>query len=238
MLQRQKSARVFLLGLVLPVCLLAFLSGCQKEEFNRLSVKAESHSENIEDDSESEPEMIDILSNGCRHATSSQTARVNLGVAKRNQFITRCYQEGGSKKWCDQIARPNPDSHSTFDCTYSARQAHVFVHPEANTWGYAIGAVKLVRELELKGIKVSSIYNWWRPEPYNTNVGGAAERHPYGTSVDVRFPTKTEQNRAHRQLCIWRKAGRLRALGYYSGTGLHLGMGDRTANTWGKSCPQ
>ena len=31
-------------------------------------------------------------------------------------------------------------------------------------------------------------------------------------------------------------AGKLRALGYYSGTGLHLGMGDRAANTWAKSC--
>lgn len=211
--------------------------GCQKEEFNRVSVESESHSDVIEDDYESEFGMVEIMSNGCKHATSAQIAQVNLGVSKRSQFLNRCYNETGSKKWCDQVARPNPDSHNTFDCTYSPQQAHVFVHPTESTWQYAIGAVKLVQELEAKSIPVSTIYNWWRPEPYNANVGGAAGRHPYGTSVDVRFPNKTSQNKAHAQLCKWRKAGRLRALGYYSGTGLHFGMGDRTANTWGKSCP-
>jgi len=211
--------------------------GCQKEELNRLAVESEPHSEYIEDDYESEPDFVTVQSNGCKHATSSQVVQVNLGVTKRNQFLTKCYKETGSTKWCDQVARPNPESHPAFDCTYSVQQAHVFVHPDESTWDYAIGAVKLVQELETKGVKVSTIYNWWRPEPYNANVGGAAGRHPYGTSVDVRFPSKAEQNKAHSQLCQWRKAGRLRALGYYSGTGLHFGMGDRVANTWGKSCP-
>lgn len=218
--------------------LMAFIQlGCSKEEFNKVSVAQESHSDVIEDDFESEIGYVDIMSNGCKHATSTQITQVNLGVSKRTQYLNRCYQETGSKTWCDQTARPNPDSHRTFDCTYSPEQAHVFVHPSDSTWQYPIGAVKLVLELQKMGIKVSTIYNWWRPEPYNGNVGGAAARHPYGTSVDVRFPDKVNQNKAHAQLCKWRKAGRLRALGYYSGTGLHFGMGDRTANTWGKSCP-
>lgn len=211
--------------------------GCQKEEFNRLSVERESHSEYLEDDYESEADFVTVQSGGCKRATSSQIAQVNFGVSKRSQFLAQCYKETGSTKWCDQVARPNPESHPTFDCTYSPEQPHVFVHPDEKMWTHAIGAVKLVLELEGKGIQVSTIYNWWRPEPYNANVGGAAGRHPYGTSVDVRFPNKTEQNKAHSQLCRWRKAGRLRALGYYSGTGLHFGMGDRLANTWGKTCP-
>lgn len=36
--------------------------------------------------------------------------------------------------------------------------------------------------------------------------------------------------------CQYRKNGRLRALGYYAGTGLHLGVGDTNPNTWGKAC--
>lgn len=232
MLKRLTRARALVLGF----SLLALLTGCQKEEFNRLSVENETHSDELEDDFESEPDWATTLS-ACRRATAAQIAQVNLGLSKRTQFLNRCYNETGSKKWCDQVARPNPDSSNTFDCTYSEKQAHIFVHPQESTWQYAIGAVKLVQELEKKGIPVATIYNWWRPEPYNANVGGAAGRHPFGTSVDVRFPTKTAQNLAHAQLCKFRKAGRMRALGYYGGTGLHFGMGDRTANTWGKACP-
>jgi hypothetical protein len=97
--------------------------------------------------------------------------------------------------------------------------------------------VKLVTELEAKGIRVYQIYNWWRPEPYNANVGGAAGRHPYGTSVDVRMASMGDMEKAFSQLCKWRSQGRLRAVGYYGSTGLHFGIGDKTANTWGKSCP-
>lgn len=173
----------------------------------------------------------------CIHATSQQWAQVNLGLTKIDQFLALCYAQTGSQKWCDQVARPNPERSATFYCTYSILQPHNFIHPDESTWPYAIAAIKLVQDLVIKGIGVDMIYNWWRPEPYNKNVGGAAGRHPYGTAVDVRFSNKTEQNRAHALLCQWRAQGKLRALGYYDGTGLHLGVGDATANTWGKNCP-
>ena len=210
---------------------------CQKQEaINRADVSSTEHSTVLLDDSESETDYVFKLSRSCKQATAEQISFIDLGVTKLNQFLALCYQETNSKKWCSEVARPNPDSHSTFDCTYSPEQPHVFVHPYESTWNYAIEAVKLVQDLEKKGIKIDTIYNWWRPEPYNKNVGGAAGRHPGGTSVDVRFPSKTEQNKAHSELCKFRKLGRLRALGYYSGTGLHLGVGDKVANTWGKSC--
>lgn len=234
MLRAQSSFFIFR-TCILFVLVLLFV-GCQKDEFNRVSVEDETHSDHLEDDYESEPGVGDVIDSRCKRATVTQINEVNLGVAKLDRFLQRCYSETGSKKWCDQVARPNPASHGTFDCTYSSKQPHVFVHPQETTWNYAIEAVKLVLELEEKGVAVSTIYNWWRPEPYNANVGGAAGRHPFGTSVDVRFATKRDQNWAHTELCRWRKAGRLRALGYYSGTGLHLGVGDQRANTWGKSC--
>lgn len=224
-------------GLVAAVAAIAVLAGCSQQDFNKLSVERETHSDFLEDDHESEESFLLEELAACQRATSSQTSVVNSGAKKLNSFLAKCEKETGSSSWCKQVARPNPSSISTFRCTYSADQAHVFVHPDEATWKHAIGAVKLVQDLVKQGIKVSQIYNWWRPEPYNKNVGGAAGRHPQGTSVDVRFADKTNQNAAQKALCKARKAGKLRALGYYSGTGLHLGMGDRTANTWGKSCP-
>lgn len=231
------SARARIVPIALIALIGAFQVGCSEQEFNKASAEADGHSPYLEDDFESEPTMGE-LSNGCRHATSAQIAQVNLGAAKRATFLKQCIATTKSEKYCTQIARPNPDSKSTFSCTYSSRQAHVFVHPDERTWKYAIDAVKMVMELERKGIKVSTIYNWWRPEPYNKNVGGSATRHPFGTSVDVRFASKTDQNKAQKELCKMRAQGRIRAVGYYSGTGLHLGVGDKAANTWGKSCSQ
>lgn len=224
--------KIILLGILLLV-----YSGCQKESTGPSDIASNEHSDFLEDDFESEGLLFKPLASSCKKATISQIAYVDLGVNKLDTFLNRCYRETGSKKWCDQVARPNPESYKTFDCTYSVNQPHVFVHPEEATWSHAIGAVKLVQDLEKLKIGVDIIYNWWRPEPYNANVGGAAGRHPFGTSVDVRFKNKTEQNKGHAQLCKYRKQGRLRALGYYSGTGLHLGVGDKSANTWGKSCP-
>jgi hypothetical protein len=217
------------------ICLAtSFIVGCQKEEFNKFSATRDGHAEDLQDDFESEPAVKEEAS--CKQATGTQTKYVDTGAAKKDKFLARCVAETGSQKWCGEIVRPNPDSARTFDCTYSTEQAHIFVHPEESTWSNAITAIKTVQILESKGIKVQTIYNWWRPEPYNKNVGGAAGRHPYGTSVDVRFPNKSEQNRAFAELCKLRAQGKLRAVGYYSGTGLHLGVGDKLANTWGKSC--
>jgi hypothetical protein len=111
------------------------------------------------------------------------------------------------------------------------------IHPDESTWKNAFRAIQLVQELEAKNIKACLIYNWWRPEPYNKNVGGAAGRHPFGTSIDVRFCSMVDMENAHRELCAWRKQGRIRAVGYYGTTALHFGIGDQAGNTWGKACP-
>ncbi len=233
--------------IILAFSSIAF-SACQGQSQYEVqnTVDLAPHSPILQDDAESEhihnDHNHDVAGDfvqelvSCRKATSAQLSIVNQGLKKLDQFLTRCYRETNSKKWCDQVARPNPSSRSTFFCTYSSSQPHYFVHPTESTWKHAIAAVKLVQDLQRNGVGVDMIYNWWRPEPYNANVGGAAGRHPLGTSVDVRFVNKTQQNKAHSLLCKYRKQGRLRALGYYSGTGLHLGVGDTAANTWGKAC--
>ena len=179
----------------------------------------------------------DVQVRACKKASKKQLAEVNKGNAKKEAFLKKCYKETGNSCWCDQLTRPNPSSINSFRCTYGSNQPHQLIHPDEKTWKHAIEAAKIVLDLEKKGIGVKIIYNWWRPEPYNQNVGGAAGRHPYGTSVDVRFVSKSDQNKAHKELCKMRKKGRIRALGYYKSTALHLGVGDRSANTWGKSCP-
>lgn len=173
----------------------------------------------------------------CTKASSAQLSEVNKGNLLKDTFLAECAEATDDSAWCQQIIRPNPSSISTFRCTYGANQPHQLIHPTRSTWKNAIQAVNLIQDLEDLGIEVCQIYNWWRPAPYNANVGGAAGRHPFGTSVDVRFCSLTDMERGHKQLCKWRNQGLLRALGYYGSTGLHFGIGDKTANTWGKNCP-
>lgn len=174
---------------------------------------------------------------GCIRANKVQIEVVNAGAQSLTKFLSQCSASTNGSPWCNELIRPNPQSHPMFDCTYSVEQAHLMIHPDEMTWKYAFKAVQLIEELQNLGIRACTIYNWWRPEPYNANVGGAKGRHPFGTSIDVRFCTMNDMERAFSQLCQWRRQGRLRAIGYYGSTALHFGIGDRTANTWGKSCP-
>lgn len=173
---------------------------------------------------------------GCTKASSSQAKPVDLGLSKKEKFLLQCASKTGNSSWCAQLVRPNPSSYNTFACTYGSDQDHVLINPDETTWQYPIAGVNIIKDLQKKGISVSLIYNWWRPEPYNKNVGGAAGRHPYGTAIDVRFSSNSMANIAFKELCKMRKAGRLRAIGHYGSSSLHIGVGDRTANTWGKSC--
>ncbi|NQZ19413.1 MAG: hypothetical protein HRT44_09185 [Bdellovibrionales bacterium] len=152
--------------------------------------------------------------------------QVNDGNAKKDQFLAACYTETNNSCWCDQLIRPNPQSIDTFRCTYGDEQVHQFIHPDEDTWMYAFEAVKIVEDLEEMQINTQIIYNWWRPEPYNKNVGGSATRHPFGTAVDVRFETKDMQNKAFDEMCKMRKQGRIRAIGYYASSAIHIGVGD------------
>lgn len=173
----------------------------------------------------------------CNSASQAQMDQVNAGNMKKEMFLSQCYQETNNSCWCDQLVRPNPDSIDTFHCTYGQDQVHQLIHPNEDTWAYAFEAVKIIEEFAQQNIETRIVYNWWRPEPYNGNVGGASGRHPFGTSVDVRFETKDMQEEAFFKLCKMRAQGRIRAIGYYASTALHLGIGDSRANTWGKACP-
>jgi hypothetical protein len=172
----------------------------------------------------------------CTVASQAQRSKVNEGNAKANLFLARCRETTGNSRWCEELMRPNPASREVFACTYGENQPHRLINPDENTWVNAFKAAQLVRDLEALGVRVAQIYNWWRPEPYNANVGGSRTRHPFGVSVDVRFASLDDMEKAHSLLCEFRRRGRLRALGYYGSTGLHFGIGDSNPNTWGKEC--
>ena len=174
----------------------------------------------------------------CRKASRAQLAEVDRGNALKSRFLEACAASGAAARWCDEVIRPNPESRASFRCTYGLAQPHQLIDPDPKTWTHAFQALRLVGELDAEGIRVCLINNWWRPEPYNRNVGGARGRHPFGTAVDVKFCTMADKEKAFASLCRRRRQGRLRALGYYPGSlVLHLGVGDRKANTWGKDCP-
>lgn len=183
-------------------------------------------------------ELSFVPSKSCSHyrkASPEQITEVQKGNEKYTNFLNACTDAGVQYGWCQQLARPNPLSASVFACTYG-NLPHQLVSPDESTWEYAFKAGLMVQELEKQGIFTQEIYNWWRPEPYNANVGGAGGRHPYGTSVDVRMQSMSDTSKALKKLCSWRRNGEMNALGYYGKTGIHFGVGDEWANTWGHPC--
>ena len=188
------------------------------------------------DDGESHTHGLDPKT-PCTKASKSQVEQVNTGNKKIDAFLAACARATNGSAWCQQLTRPNPDSIDRFRCTYGEELPHRLINPDEDTWKNSYKAVNLIKQLESEGLKVCIIYNWWRPEPYNKNVGGAAGRHPLGTSVDVRMCSMEDMEKAFLRLCQFRKEGKIRAIGYYGTTGLHFGIGDGKANTWGKTCP-
>lgn len=225
------------LSILVLSCSVFFQLACQRNFEPQTPTEVPSPVDDVEDHVHNDPAVDPIADLGCIKATSRQIASVDDGNDKKTQFLNLCTQKTGSAYWCQQLVRPNTNSASTFGCTYGPNQVHQLINPDENTWQYPIAAVKLLQELTSKGIHACEIYNWWRPEPYNKNVGGSPGRHPYGTSVDVRFCSRDDANNAFSELCKLRKQNRLRALGDYGSSSLHLGIGDAVANTWGMDCP-
>ncbi len=141
---------------------------------NKLDIANQDHSQKVEDDLELEDGYLEQQAS-CMKASMNQVVPVDLGFSKLDAFLNYCRTQTNQSAWCDQVARPNPNSHRTFDCTYSPVQPHFLIHPNESTWAFTVQAVQLI-QLEAKQIKVCSIYNWWRPEPYNKNVGGVGDK--------------------------------------------------------------
>lgn len=81
---------------------------------------------------------------GCIRANKVQIEVVNAGAQSLTKFLSQCSASTNGSPWCNELIRPNPQSHPMFDCTYSVEQAHLMIHPDEMTWKYAFKAVQLI----------------------------------------------------------------------------------------------
>lgn len=115
------------------------VSGCQVEDGAHDQVVADDAPDihEVEDDLEFLFMAERVKPFACVKASSTQLRQVNRGVAEYNHFLTHCAEATDGSPWCEQLVRPNPASHSTFHCTYSASQSHYLIHPDQSTWKFA-----------------------------------------------------------------------------------------------------
>lgn len=172
------------------------------------------------------PPLRDEPCSEVQRASLPEVTEVLKGVALKEEFLSACIERTNRMDFCQQVIRPNPASASIFRCTYPPGVPPVFIPVERGKWIYAFRAIEWMDEMEAQGIALSHIYNWLRPEPYNKNVSGDPNRHPFGTAIDLRLATKGDQQKAFTYLCEKWRAHQIHAIGYYGSASLHLGMGD------------
>ena len=183
---------------------------------------------------------LQVQSKSCIQATEADLDLVLAGQEKLEFFLEQCRWATGGSPHCEDVIRPNPRSTPFFECTFPKGTEKIFIHPDESTWENAFVAIRLIGEMEANGIGVKHIYNWWRPVPYNENVGGEPDRHPFGTSVDVLFTSRDDQVLAHEYLCEEQAKGLIKALGFYwvaERPSIHIGVKDSPEKVnWGRAC--
>lgn len=150
------------------------------------------------------------------------------------KFVRTCLEKGVLQRYCFDMTHPNLDSIEQFRCTYPGKP-HLLIPKDESEWTFAFEAALILQNMarETK-VCIDEIYNWYRPEPYNKNVGGRPNRHPNATAIDVQFCTKEDAKKAHRALCELYKKKAIWALGSYpSGNKLHIGVRPERHTTWG-----
>lgn len=167
--------------------------------------------------------------------TPNQAEQLRL----RSEFLTDCAAEGIHPSLCENLTHPNNNSKMEFRCTFPSFTQHVLLPNNRSLWTNGFQGAKAFQEaLEEQGLEPNQgacpqIYNYYRPEPYNANVGGAAGRHPNGTAVDVEFCTKEEAQKALNKFAKMRMEKRINSIGIYSsGIRIHIGFGTEKGNTW------
>lgn len=190
----------------------------------------------------------------------SRAARYRSGELA--EFLQFCEERGVRPRFCRELARPNPSSVEKFNCTYgtstnskdiqsvrSGCENHPVLIPPNRTrqgrevWNNAIYLIGIVqRHVQAQTPTqschiVERINNWWRPTHYNANVGGASDRHPHATAIDVLFCSTEELiDFVNNVACPLLRRGRLRSVGTYGGSRVvHIGIETSASGeeTWG-----
>jgi hypothetical protein len=110
---------------------------------------------------------------------------------------------------------PNTASADTFFDVYSSSTPFILM-PNRSTWNRGVQLLSVAQSMSKFG-KICEIRNWYRPEPYNSAVGGAgSSRHLDGSAIDIEFCSVTEKNKAlQAALSMRRRFGTPPGVGVY-----------------------
>lgn len=153
-----------------------------------------------------------------------------------SKFVRTCLEKGVLQRFCLNMTRPNriAESVEAFKCTYPGKP-HALIPPDESEWEFGIKAALILQKVSRENkICVEEIYNWYRPEPYNSNVKGRPGRHPNATAIDVKFCTPKDAKAAFKALCEMYREKEIWALGTYpAGIEIHIGVMPEQNATWG-----
>ena len=132
-----------------------------------------------------------------------------------NDFTSFCISQGLENNLCRQMTYPNTASANAFYNVYPRSNSFILM-PNRSTWNRGVQLLSVAQNMSKFG-KICEIRNWYRPEPYNSAVGGAgSSRHLDGSAIDIEFCSVTEKNKAlQAALSMRRRFGAPPGVGVY-----------------------
>ena len=154
------------------------------------------------------------LGSGTRSTTSLQLSPLH-SPRLANDFTSFCTSQGLENNLCRQMTSPNSASTNTFYNVYPRANPFILM-PNRSTWSKGVQLLSVAQSMSKFG-KICEIRNWYRPEPYNSAVGGVgSSRHLDGSAIDIEFCSVTEKNKAlQAALSMRRRFGTPPGVGVY-----------------------
>lgn len=169
-----------------------------------------------------------VISIGCQSKLPNKNVfvieePVEYGLHSRawaDSFIKKCKGRVKTAIWCDEIVVPNIHSKRSFYSVYNKSKEHLLV-PRKDKFEVGIRLLEIL-ERAVGGnseMRVCQIANWYRPEPYNSRVGGAKRSaHIAADAIDIKFCTRAGRNRAKKRLIQLEKIYKTLGIGSYKGS--------------------
>lgn len=155
-----------------------------------------------------------------KSSSSKLTTKPKYGIHSKawaDYFVSKCVKRVGSQKFCRAMTSPNKNSKGTFSKVYGKNTPFILM-PKEDKFETGIRLLEIAMGADKAGQgKVCRIANWYRPEPYNSRVGGAGRsQHISAGAIDIKFCSRNDRNRAIRHfLQVERKIKKL-GIGTYS----------------------
>lgn len=147
-------------------------------------------------------------------------------------FVAKCLKRVSSPKLCKEMVSPNTSSKGSFRAVYGSSTPHILM-PKENKFEVGIRLLEMIERAQKidSKIKVCQIANWYRPEPYNSRVGGAKRsQHINANAIDIKFCSRDARNRAKKVFRQLEKKYKTLGIGTYkssSSVTVHLDFATR-----------